>query len=38
MNVTREDIKRVAGKYLTKQNRVVLYYLPKSEEPKKEGK
>jgi len=38
MKVTREDIKRVADKYLTKDNRVVLYYLPKSLEPKTEGK
>jgi predicted Zn-dependent peptidase len=30
MKVTREDIQRVAKKYFTKQNRVVLYYLPKS--------
>ena len=28
--VTRKDIKRVANKYLTKENRVVLHYLPKS--------
>lgn len=32
MNVTKEDIKRVANKYLTKDNRVVLYYLPKSQQ------
>ena len=38
MKVTRKDIKRVADKYLNKDNRVVLYYLPKSMEPKKEGK
>jgi zinc protease len=30
--VTKEDIKRVANQYLIKDNRVVLYYLPKSEE------
>ncbi len=36
MNVTREDIKRVANKYLTSNNRVVLYYLPKSLQPKEE--
>jgi len=30
MNVTREDIKRVANKYLDSNARVVLYYLPKS--------
>ncbi len=29
MNVTKADIKRVANHYLTKENRVVLYYLPK---------
>lgn len=29
MKVTREDLKRVANKYLIKSNRVVLYYLPK---------
>ncbi|MFA7228411.1 MAG: pitrilysin family protein [Melioribacteraceae bacterium] len=34
MKVTREDIKRVANKYLTKENRVALFYLPKSMEKK----
>jgi predicted Zn-dependent peptidase len=34
MDVTKEDIKRVADKYLTDSNRVVLYYLPE----KKGGK
>jgi predicted Zn-dependent peptidase len=29
MKVTREDIKRVANKYFTKENRVVLFYFPK---------
>ena len=29
MAVTKDDIKRVANQYLTKENRVVLYYLPK---------
>lgn len=29
--VTKEDIKAVANKYLTKDNRVVLYYLPESQ-------
>ncbi|MFH1197924.1 MAG: pitrilysin family protein [bacterium] len=33
MKVTREDIKRVANQYLKKENRVVLYYLPKSAKP-----
>lgn len=31
--VTKEDIQRVASKYFHKDNRVVLYYLPKSETP-----
>ncbi len=30
--VTREDIKRVANKYFIEDNRVVLYYLPKSQQ------
>jgi predicted Zn-dependent peptidase len=29
MSVTREDIQRVAKKYLTQNNRIILYYLPK---------
>ena len=33
MNVTREDIQRVAKKYYNKNNRVVLYYLPKQQQP-----
>jgi predicted Zn-dependent peptidase len=32
-NVTRESIQRVAKKYLTKENRVALSYLPKSQKP-----
>jgi len=31
--VTRENIQKVAQKYFTPTNRVVLYYLPKSEQP-----
>tara|TARA_R110002072_G_scaffold124971_5_gene260611 strand:- start:543 stop:1874 length:1332 start_codon:yes stop_codon:yes gene_type:complete len=31
MKVSREDIKKVANKYLNDENRVVLYYLPKSQ-------
>ncbi len=38
MKVTREDLKRVADKYLIKKDRVVLYYLPKSAQQSKEGK
>lgn len=34
LKVTKADLTRVANKYLTPQNRVVLYYLPKSEENK----
>jgi predicted Zn-dependent peptidase len=30
MSVTREDIQRVAKKYLTQDNRIILYYLPKA--------
>lgn len=33
MKVTREDIRRVAKQYFSKNNRVVLYYLPKPGEP-----
>jgi len=32
--ITREDLKRVANKYFTTNNRLVVYYLPKSEEGK----
>ena len=32
--VTRDDIKKVANKYFTKENRVVIYYLPKADEKK----
>lgn len=30
MSVTREDLKRVAQKYFTQENRIILYYLPKA--------
>lgn len=33
IKVSREDIKAVANRYLNKENRVVLYYLPKSQKP-----
>ncbi|MCF8448706.1 MAG: insulinase family protein [Taibaiella sp.] len=32
--VSKDDIKRVANKYFTKENRLVVHYLPKSEENK----
>jgi predicted Zn-dependent peptidase len=32
--ITKEDLKRVAGKYFTKENRLVVYYLPKAQEKK----
>ncbi|NDC42087.1 MAG: insulinase family protein, partial [Chitinophagia bacterium] len=32
--ITKADIQRVANKYFTKNNRLVVYYLPKSEEGK----
>lgn len=37
MAVTKDDIKRVAKKYLTPDNRVTLYYLPKSAQQKPDG-
>jgi predicted Zn-dependent peptidase len=33
MNVTREDIQRVAKKYLTADARIIMHYLPKEEDP-----
>ncbi len=36
LKVSRQDIRRVANRYLTRENRVVLYYLPKSAQPKPE--
>lgn len=32
--LTKEDLKRVAKKYFSKENRLVVYYLPKSEQKK----
>ena len=32
MKVTKEEIRKVAQKYLTNENRVVLYYLPKAQQ------
>ncbi len=37
MKITREDLQRVAKKYLVKENRVVLHYLPKSAQQKPGG-
>jgi predicted Zn-dependent peptidase len=34
MKVTLDDIKRVAKKYLVKDNRLILHYLPESQKPK----
>jgi predicted Zn-dependent peptidase len=33
LKVTREDIQRVAKTYFNKNNRVVIYYLPKAAQP-----
>ncbi|MBS1774208.1 MAG: insulinase family protein [Bacteroidetes bacterium] len=32
--ITKEDLKRVANKYFTKENRLVVYYLPKAQQKK----
>ncbi|MGI9541770.1 MAG: insulinase family protein, partial [Cyclobacteriaceae bacterium] len=37
MKVTKEDIKRAANKYFVDDNRVVLYYMPKSAKQQPEG-
>ncbi len=34
MKITKEDLQKVAKKYLNKENRVVLHYLPKSSQSK----
>lgn len=36
MKVTREDIQRVAKKYLTQNARIIMYYLPKEQTEEKE--
>ncbi|HEU0252319.1 MAG TPA: hypothetical protein VFR12_04750, partial [Pyrinomonadaceae bacterium] len=36
--VTAADIQRVMKKYFTDNNRLVLYYLPESAKPAKEGR
>jgi len=38
LKVSKEDIQKAAQKYLKKENRVVLYYLPNSLKPIEEGK
>lgn len=35
LQVTREDIQRVAKKYLTNDARIIMHYLPKEDEPEK---
>ncbi|MFY0673252.1 MAG: insulinase family protein [Bacteroidia bacterium] len=35
MSITKEDIKNAINKYLNKDNRIVLHYLPMSEKPEK---
>ena len=36
--ITKEDIKRVANRYLTKENRLVVHYMPKPKADEKGGK
>mgnify|MGYP003572317924 CR=1 FL=1 len=38
LSVTREDIQRVARKYLTQDARIILHYLPKPEDKTEENK